>query len=188
LPVESRADLLRRRDRVQDRRVRVTTACATSSTSGLQSEAHRHLATALAELGEGRSAEAVELMIELSVAGFYGGDFGAMRDWAERAVAAATPLGEHALLAAALSVRAWAGAVAGERTTRSTVTASSSSTAVTGGGAAAGHGRPSHAPTSGLTALAAPATAPEICRGLVGRAAPLVVRCQCRLGPGQAEI
>ena len=37
-----------------------------------------------------------------------------MRGWAGRAVAAAAPLGDHPLLAAALAVRAWAGAFAGD--------------------------------------------------------------------------
>jgi hypothetical protein len=37
-----------------------------------------------------------------------------MRGWAERTVAAAAPLGERPLLAAALAVRAWAGAMAGD--------------------------------------------------------------------------
>jgi ATP/maltotriose-dependent transcriptional regulator MalT len=117
--VESHADLLDCLEIVErgaeDWRVRVATACAAvEHLLGLQKEAHRHLATALTELGDAPSAEAVELMIELSVDGFYGGDFDAMRGWAERAVAAATQLGEHALIAAALSVRAWGGAVAGD--------------------------------------------------------------------------
>jgi DNA-binding CsgD family transcriptional regulator/tetratricopeptide (TPR) repeat protein len=113
---ESRADLLHCVEIApRDRRVRVTTACASvEHLLGLQSEAHRHLAAALAELGDGRSADAVELMVELSVAGFYSADFDAMRSWAERAVAAATPLGDRVLRAAALSVRAWGGAVAGD--------------------------------------------------------------------------
>jgi ATP/maltotriose-dependent transcriptional regulator MalT len=116
---ESHADLLDcvgivQRD-AEDWRVRVTTACAAvEHLLGLQSEAHRHLSTALAEVGDSQSAEAVELMIELSVDGFHAGDHEAMRGWAERAVAAATPLGDRALLAAALSVRAWAGAMAGD--------------------------------------------------------------------------
>ena len=60
----------------EDWRVRVTTACAAvEHLLGLQSEAHRHLATALAELGDAQSAEAVELMIELSVDGFHAGGF-----------------------------------------------------------------------------------------------------------------
>jgi hypothetical protein len=96
-------------------RVRVATACAAvEHLLGLQSEAHRHLATALAELGEPNSPEAVDLMIELSVDGFHAGDHETMRSWAGRAVAAATPLGDRALLAAALSVRAWAGAMIGD--------------------------------------------------------------------------
>jgi tetratricopeptide (TPR) repeat protein len=99
----------------QDWRVRVTTACAwIEHLLGLHSEAHRHLSTALAELDDGRSAVAVELMIELSVDGFYGGDYDAMRSWGTRAVEAATELSEHALVAAALSVQAWGGAVAGD--------------------------------------------------------------------------
>jgi ATP/maltotriose-dependent transcriptional regulator MalT len=116
---EGHSDLLQCIEIVQqdaeDWRVRVTTACAAvEHLLGLQSEAHRHLTHALAELGEGESAEAVELMIELSVDGFHAGDHEAMRSWAGRAVAAATPLGDRALLAAALSVRAWAGAMAGD--------------------------------------------------------------------------
>jgi len=116
---ESHANLLDCLEIVQrdaeDWRVRVTTACATvEHLLGLQTEANRHLSTALAELGDAQSAEAVELMIELSVDGFHAGDHEAMRGWAERAVAAATPLGDRALLAAALSVRAWAGAMAGD--------------------------------------------------------------------------
>lgn len=117
--VESHASLLDCVEIVQgdaeDWRVRATTACAAvEHLLGLQSEAHRHLATALAELGDPQSADAVELMIELSLDGFHAGDFEAMRSWAERAVAAATALGERALLAGALSVRAWGGAMAGD--------------------------------------------------------------------------
>jgi ATP/maltotriose-dependent transcriptional regulator MalT len=117
--VESHASLLDCIEIVQrgaeSWRVRVTTACAAvEHLLGLQSEAHRHLANALAEVGDSQSAEAVELMIELSLDGFHAGDFEAMRRCAERAVAAATPLGERALLAAALSVRAWGGAMAGD--------------------------------------------------------------------------
>src|SRR4029078_1788357 len=73
-----------------------------------------HLSTALSELGDERSTEAVELMIELSVDGFHAGDHEAMRTWAERAVTAARLLDDRALLAAALAVRAWAGAMAGD--------------------------------------------------------------------------
>lgn len=116
---ESHANLLDCIEIVQrdaeDWRVRVTTACAAlEHLLGLQSEAHRHLSTALAEVGDAQSPEAAELMIELSVDGFHAGDHEAMRSWAERAVAAAKGIGDRALLAAALSVRAWAGAMAGD--------------------------------------------------------------------------
>ena len=99
---DSHADLLACLDiAIRDARkwrVRTATACAAvEHLMGLQQEAHRHLATALAELGGAQSAEAVELMIELSLDGFQAGDFEAMRGWAERAVAAATPLGERPL-------------------------------------------------------------------------------------------
>ena len=117
--VESHASLLEcielEQRGAQDWRVRVTTACAAvEHLLGLRLDAHRHLAAALAELGDAGSPEAVELMIELSVDGFHAGDHEAMRSWADRAVAAAAPLGERALLAAALSVRAWAGAMSGD--------------------------------------------------------------------------
>jgi DNA-binding CsgD family transcriptional regulator/tetratricopeptide (TPR) repeat protein len=113
---ESRADLLYCVEIAPpDWRVRVATACAAvEHLLGLRTEAHRHLTTALAEFAGAPSAEAIDLMIELSVDGFHVGDFQAMRAWAERAVTAATPLGDRALLAAALAVRAWAGALAGD--------------------------------------------------------------------------
>jgi ATP/maltotriose-dependent transcriptional regulator MalT len=98
-----------------DWRTRVTTACAAvERLLGRHTEAHRHLVTALAELRSTASAEAVALMIELTIDSLDAGDFDAMRRWANRAVAAAAPLGERELLAAALAVRAWAGAFAGD--------------------------------------------------------------------------
>ena len=115
---DSRADLLdcvdiATRD-APEWRVRVTTACAAvEHLLGLQEEAHGHLARALADLGGASSADAVALMIELSADGLTAGDFDAMRAWAERAVAAARPLGDPPLLAAAVAVRAWASAMAG---------------------------------------------------------------------------
>ena len=96
-------------------RVRVTTACAAvERLLGLQKEAHGHLATALAELTCAESAEAVALMIELTVHAVHTGDLDAMRGWAARAVTTATSVGDRALLGAALAVRAWAGAFAGD--------------------------------------------------------------------------
>jgi ATP/maltotriose-dependent transcriptional regulator MalT len=113
---DSRADLL---DCIeiapQDWRVRVITACAAvERLLGFQKEAHGHVASALVELGGAESVEAVELMIELTVDAWHAGDLDAMRGWAGRAVTAATPLMDRALLAAALAVRAWAGGLAGD--------------------------------------------------------------------------
>jgi DNA-binding CsgD family transcriptional regulator len=101
-------------------RVRVATACAAvERLLGLQQEAQRHLAKALADLGGAASADAVApdavaLMIELTMDRSYAGDYDAMRGWAERAVAAARLSSDSALLAAALAARAWASAAAGD--------------------------------------------------------------------------
>jgi DNA-binding NarL/FixJ family response regulator len=113
---ESRADLLDCIEIAPEHwRVRVTTACAAvERLLGLHREAHGHLATALAELGGAESAESVELMIELTLDALYVGDLDTPSDWAGRAVVAATSVGDSALLAAALAVRAWAGAYAGD--------------------------------------------------------------------------
>jgi DNA-binding CsgD family transcriptional regulator/tetratricopeptide (TPR) repeat protein len=97
-----------------DWRVRVTTACAAVEHQlGLQKAAHAHLATALADVGNEESAEAVELMIELAVDASFTGDFESMRAWAGRAVGAAARADDRSLFAATLAVRAWAGAFAG---------------------------------------------------------------------------
>jgi DNA-binding CsgD family transcriptional regulator/tetratricopeptide (TPR) repeat protein len=116
---ESRTGLLECLDiaarEAKEWRVRVATACAAiEHLLGLQKEAHEHLVVALAALGDAEPAEAVDLMIELTVDASYAVDYDAMRGWADRAVAAAAPLGERSLLAAALCVRAWASAVAGD--------------------------------------------------------------------------
>jgi ATP/maltotriose-dependent transcriptional regulator MalT len=113
---ESRADLL---DCIviapQDWHVRVTTACAAvERLLGLRQEAHRHLSTALTDHSGTVSAEGVTLLIELAVDGADAGDLDAMRGWADRAVGEAKALGERPLLAAALAVRAWAVAFAGD--------------------------------------------------------------------------
>jgi DNA-binding NarL/FixJ family response regulator/tetratricopeptide (TPR) repeat protein len=98
-----------------DWRVRVATACAgVEHQRGLLKAAHDHLATALRELRNEESAEAVELMIELTVDGSFTGKFDSMRDWAGRAVAAARRVDDRSLCAAAVAVRALAGAFAGD--------------------------------------------------------------------------
>jgi DNA-binding NarL/FixJ family response regulator/tetratricopeptide (TPR) repeat protein len=96
-------------------RVRITTMCAAVEHQlGLQKVAHSHLTTALAELRDDASADAVQLMTELTVDASFASDFGAMRDWAARAVAAATRAADDSVLASALALRAWAGAFAGD--------------------------------------------------------------------------
>ena len=95
-------------------RVRLTAACArVEHLLGRYKEAHAHLETALAELRDPDSAQGVELMIELAGDSLYHGDYDAMRAWASRAVDAAAPLDDQALIAAALAVRALASAVGG---------------------------------------------------------------------------
>jgi len=94
---------------------RVSTACAgVEHLLGLEREARRHLTTALTEVADPESVEAVELMIALAGDAFHAVDCDAMRDWAGRAVIGATTLGENSLLAAALAVRAWVGALIGD--------------------------------------------------------------------------
>ena len=95
-------------------RVRLTAACAgIEHLRGRYQEAHAHLETAFAELRDPDSAQGAELMIELAGDSLYLGDYDAMRAWAGRAVDATALLGDRALIAAALAVRALAGAVGG---------------------------------------------------------------------------
>ena len=95
-------------------RVRLTTMCASvEHLLGRHTQAHARLESALAELRDPNSPEAVALMIELAVDAFFRLDYDAMRGWAARAVDAAPPLGDRALTAAALAVRAVGGAFSG---------------------------------------------------------------------------
>ena len=95
-------------------RVRLIAACAgIEHLRGRYQEAHAHLETAFAELRDPDSAQGAELMIELAGDSLYLGDYDAMRAWAGRAVDVTAQLGDRALIAAALAVRALAGAVSG---------------------------------------------------------------------------
>jgi DNA-binding NarL/FixJ family response regulator len=94
--------------------VRLTTGCAMAEhLLGRQKEAQVHLETALASLGDPDSEEAVKLMIELAVDKFHVAAWDEMRDWAARAIDGSRRLGDPALLAAALGIRAWAASLAG---------------------------------------------------------------------------
>src|SRR5829696_1882120 len=98
-------------------RLRLTTACAgVEHLLGRYQEAHARLLRALENLEDRGSPEAVALMIELAVDGFYRMEFDAMREWAERALAAARPLDDRPLTAAALATLAYAAALSGAMT------------------------------------------------------------------------
>ena len=95
-------------------RVRLVVACAgVEHLLGRQQQAVSRLERALADLDDRGSPEGVALMIELAVGGMYRAEFDAMRDWAARAADAAAPLGDQALIAGVLGVRALAGALSG---------------------------------------------------------------------------
>jgi ATP/maltotriose-dependent transcriptional regulator MalT len=99
-------------------RVRLIAACAgVEHLLGRYTQALERLEAGLAELEHPDSPEAVSLMIELAVDGLYRTDFDAMTDWADRAVDASAELGDRALTAAALAVRATGAALGGTAAT-----------------------------------------------------------------------
>ena len=82
---------------------------------GRHTEAHARLEAGLAELEDPDSPEAVALMIELAADGLYRADYdGDEPMGGPRRSTAAAPLGDRALTAAALAVRATAAALAGD--------------------------------------------------------------------------
>jgi len=90
-------------------RVRLTTACAgVEHLLGRHDDARSRLTGALENLENPDSSDAVALMIELSVDGFYRMEHDAMREWAQRALVAARPLGDLPLTAAAVATLAYA--------------------------------------------------------------------------------
>ena len=91
-------------------RVRLAATCAgLENLLGRHREAHSRLMTALEGLADTTSREAVALMLELAVDGFYRMEYASMRDWAGRALAASRPLAERPLTASALGLLALAG-------------------------------------------------------------------------------
>jgi DNA-binding CsgD family transcriptional regulator len=95
-------------------RVRLTTACAgVEHLLGLHDEAHDRLMSALRGLEDPASSEAVALMIELSVDGFYRMEYEPMYEWGARGVKAARELHNRPLLAAALADCAYAATLNG---------------------------------------------------------------------------
>ena len=95
-------------------RTTVATTCAgVERQLGRYEHAHQRLVRALRDLTEQASVESVELLIELTLNEFYRSRYEAMHDWAERAVADATLLGDAGLMAAALVMPALADAMTG---------------------------------------------------------------------------
>lgn len=87
---------------------------------GFHEPAHARLVQALEELPDERTPEGVSLMIELTMDGSHRMNYGAMRDWGERAAVAAADLEDEALGPAALAAAARGAAFAGvtEQATR----------------------------------------------------------------------
>ena len=95
-------------------RVRLITACAgVEHLLGRHEQAHARLTGAMDELRDPGSPEAAALMIELAMDGFFRMDYELMREWAERALSTARPLGDRPLTAAAVAALAFAGATSG---------------------------------------------------------------------------
>ena len=95
-------------------RVRLLSWCArVEHLLGLHEQAHARLTAGLDDLPDAAEPEAVALMLELAADALYRLEYESGQDWARRAVAAARPLGDPALIAAALAtlVRAlsWGG-------------------------------------------------------------------------------
>ena len=96
----------------------VATACARLERFlGLYEQAHARLVRALHGLPEPASVESARLLIELTVNEFYRSRYGAMHDWAWRAVRAAKSLNDGPLLAAALAMPAFAHGMTGSTAT-----------------------------------------------------------------------
>ncbi|MET0684267.1 MAG: AAA family ATPase [Solirubrobacteraceae bacterium] len=96
--------------------VELVGACAAvEQVLGRHDAARARLLAALEALPEPDSSAAAELMIDLGSTAFYRMEAGEARDWADRALAVAGPLGDAALEAAAAALAAMALAIDGER-------------------------------------------------------------------------
>ena len=95
-------------------RVRLIGACAgIEHLLGRHDDAHARLVRGLEDVADERSPDAVALMIELTLDGFYRAAYDAMIDWSIRAVDAARAVDDPPLLAAAVGVRTLACAFTG---------------------------------------------------------------------------
>jgi ATP/maltotriose-dependent transcriptional regulator MalT len=116
---EARADLLETIGLVpasaEGLRVKLVVACAgVEHLLGRHEEAHHRLEEALEHLQEPVGPEAVALMVELAIDGLFRAEFDSMRDFAQRAVAAAEPVGDDGLTATARGVLALACSFTGD--------------------------------------------------------------------------
>ena len=91
----------------------ITAAAALEHLLGRHHEAHTRLEAALAELPGAVEEDAVVLMIELGRDGFYQRDYGAMLEWARRALEVARELGDRGLMATAAGALTMAASFAG---------------------------------------------------------------------------
>jgi len=115
---ESRAALLELLDLIAPddvtQRVRLTAECAgVEHLLGLHQEARDRLVATLEELPDRASSEAIALMFELAMDGFYRMDYERMREVGAQALVAATRLGDRPLTAAAEAILASGAAMAG---------------------------------------------------------------------------
>jgi DNA-binding CsgD family transcriptional regulator len=95
-------------------RVRATIAAAVAEQRlGRHDHARQRLTAAVAEQRGAASPEALALMTELSLDAMFSSDFDGSYAWGERALAAATRLGEPSLIAAATAVLALAAVIGG---------------------------------------------------------------------------
>ena len=95
-------------------RARLTRTCAgLEDALGLYEQAHGRLANALDGLPDQDSPEAVALLIELAVNGFWRSRYEAMQESCQRAVSAARVVGDAPLTAAALALLALADSMMG---------------------------------------------------------------------------
>jgi ATP/maltotriose-dependent transcriptional regulator MalT len=95
-------------------RVRLTAACASAErVLRRYGDAHARLARALDDLGDRRSAEAVVLMVELSLDSRHRTEYDEMSSWAAQALDAARALGDEPLTVVATALLANADAFAG---------------------------------------------------------------------------
>ena len=97
-------------------RVRLVSECArVERLLGLHTQARARLQSAFDQLEDPASPEAVALMIELAADALARTQYDEIDGWAARALAAAQPLDDPALTAAAAAIQAFAAAVSGNR-------------------------------------------------------------------------